>query len=183
MNFGHVQFLAQEYHAAGRSYNSALKIFRAKYGNFHLSVARALDKLGLAISMTGANLDSALNKLKVALKIRCELLGPGHVDSVDSLNNLASVHMNRGDFTIATRYYRLVIRYREQIFGRYHASVGVAAYTLACILDDRLESSRDARRYFNMAREIYDAIGLVKSSPYYVDACARLREKCKLLEI
>lgn len=182
MDLGSAQLMAQEYTAAIRSYTSAVKIFREKYGDMHLSVARALDKVGLATSMSGTNLDSALETLMGALKIRCELLGNEHVDSVDSFNNLAGAHLNRGEFATAAQLYRVVMRHREQIFGRYHASVGVTAYTLACILDDRLDQGKDALAYFQLAKEIYKALGMVKT-PYYIDACARLREHSKLLEI
>jgi tetratricopeptide (TPR) repeat protein len=182
MDLGNAQLSAKDYLSAIRSYNSALKVFQEKYGNLHLSVARALDKVGLATSMTHTNLDSALSSLTEALKIRCEMLGHDHIDSVDSLNNVAGVHLNRGEYTIAAHYYRVVIRYREHIFGRCHASVGVTAHTLACVLDDRLDQGTDARAYFNMARDIYGALGLAKSH-YFVDSCARLKEQTNLFEI
>jgi hypothetical protein len=148
-------------------------VYQAIHGDYHLSVARALDKLGLAACKTHDNLDLALVALTDALKIRCELLGSDHVDSVDTLNNIAGVRLNMKEFEVAARNYHAVFRYRESIFGRNHASVAVTAYILACILDDVLKRPKEARAFFLISLSVYEALGL-DNSPYAVDARRRV---------
>jgi hypothetical protein len=111
--------------------------------------------------------------LKDALKIRCELLGPDHVDAVDTLNNIAGVRLNLKQVELAALDYLAVFRYRERIFGRHHASVAVTSYTLACILNDRLAMKDDAREFFLISLCVYDALGLT-SSPHAVSTRGRL---------
>lgn len=174
MNLGFAQLSAQEYVVAGKTYLSALKIYQHLYGDCHVSVARALDKVGLAASLTHKNLDLSLVALKDALKVRRELLGPDHIDSIDSLNNVAGVRLNLRQFEKAAKDYKMVMKYREGIFGRYHASVAVTAYKLACILDDQLDREEEAREYFQIVEEIYETLGL-KQSPYLMEARNRLK--------
>lgn len=71
-----------------------MKVYISKYGEYHLSVARGLDRVGLAACKNGENLYLALVALTDAMKIRCELLGPDHVDYVDFLNSIAGVRLN-----------------------------------------------------------------------------------------
>jgi hypothetical protein len=76
-----------------------------------LVVAHALDKVGLAASLCPTeqsldpssssvqvpeNLDWGLVALKEAFKIRFNYLGPWHVDVVDTLNNIAGIHLRLG---------------------------------------------------------------------------------------
>ncbi len=183
MELGNAQLRAQDSVAAFKTYSSALKVFQAIYGDMHLSVARALDKVGLAASMTHSSLDLALATLLDGWKIRYTLLGPDHIDSVDSLNHIAGVYLNRGDFAVAARYYKLVMTLRQEIFGDLnHTSVAVTAYHLACILEDRMDKGSEAHIYFNLTKHIYECIGLI-ASPFYVDTCARLKKHSTLLEL
>lgn len=183
MELGNAELAAQDFAGAGKTFLSALKIFQGIYGDKHLAVARALDKIGLVASMSHSSLDVALNLLTDSWKIRCALLGSDHIDSVDSLNHIAGVCLKRKDFAIAARHYKVVMALRQQIFGGLnHASVAVSAYNLACILDDRLEKCNEAHIYFNLTKHIYESLGLLKS-PYYVNACARLEKHPTLLEL
>lgn len=183
MELGNAQLSDQDYCSATRTFVSALKVFRKVHGDKHLTIARALDKAGLSESMRQENYDFALRALMEAWAIRCEVLGPDHIDSVDSLNNIAGVYLNRGEFTIAARHYKVVMSFRQQIFGGiHHASVAVTAYTLACILDDQLNQSGEAHVYFNLAKHIYESLGMV-TSQYYTDTCSRLEKHSSLLDL
>lgn len=183
MELGNAQLTDHDYPAATKTYISALKVFRKIYGDKHLTIARALDKIGLSESMRQENYDFALRALTEGWMIRCELLGSDHIDSVDSLNNIAGVYLNRGEFIIAARHYKVVMASREQIFGGiYHVSVAVTAYTLACILDDQLDQSGEARVYFNLAKHVFESLGKV-TSQYYKDTCSRLEKHSNLLDL
>jgi hypothetical protein len=144
------------------------------YGDHHLSVARALDKLGLAACKTHDNLDLAIVALSDALKIRCEMLGANHVDSIDTLNNIAGVRLNMKSFDLAALDYLAVFRHRAHVFGRNHASVAVTSYTLGCILQDRLNFSNDAADFFKMSLQIYESLG-IEGSPDIPDIRRRIR--------
>lgn len=150
-----------------------MKIYQSIYGDYNLATARALDKLGLAACKTKENLDLALVALTDALEIRYTVLGQDHVDSIDTLNNIAGVRLNMKDFEKAAGDYQAVFSYREKIFGRNHASVAVTALKLACILDDVLGRPQEARRFFLIALDIYETLGL-KNSPYAVESQRRV---------
>jgi hypothetical protein len=127
-------------------------------------VARALDKVGLAACKTNQNLNLALGALKGALKIRCEILGPSHVDSIDTLNNIAGVRFNRKEWVVAAQDYLAVFSWREQVFGRNHPSVAVTAHTLASIYDCRLFRLEEAREFYVIALQVYQELSREKSS-------------------
>ena len=182
MYLGMAQISGQDFLAAGKTYLGALKIYQTLYGDFHLSVARALDKVGLAASMSHENLDLALTALSDAYRIRCALLGPNHIDSIDSLNNIAGVRLNRREFEVAANNYRVVIEHRRRVFGKYHASVAVTAYTLACILQDQLDRRPEAIQYFGLAREVYESLGHTRCH-YLVDTHKRLKQCCTMAEV
>lgn len=175
MNLGHVQLQAQDPLEAGKTYLTALKIYQEKYPHLELAVARALDKVGLAASMTHQNLDLALAALSEALKVRCRVLGPSHVDSIDALNNVAGVRLNRQEFGHAAENYRVVLQYRRNVFGTCHASVAVTASLLGRLQADHLHQVSAAASHLRLARDILQRLGL-KQSPYYCDAVKKLVE-------
>lgn len=73
-----------------------------------LTFARALDKVGLAASMSSSsqkNLEWALLVLKEALHLRLSHLGPHHSDTVDSLNNIAGVFLRMKAWSEAKEAY------------------------------------------------------------------------------
>jgi len=173
MSLGNAQLLCDEHRRAGKSFLSALKIYQYLYGDRHLSVARALDKLGLAACKTHDNLDLAIVALSDALKIRCEMLGANHVDSIDTLNNIAGVRLNMQSFDLAALDYLAVFRHRANVFGRNHASVAVTSYTLGCILQDRLNFTEEAADFFKMSLQVYESLG-IEGSPDVPDIRRRI---------
>ena len=149
---------------AGKTYLSALKIFTAVYGEYHVSVARALDKLGMATTRTRENLDLALEALEDALTIRCKLLGMDHVDSIDTLNNIAGVRLHRHEYVKAVQDYRAVLDRRTIIFGSSHPSCAVAAFAIGWILDTHLQQKEESRIYYKFALSICRQNGMEHSS-------------------
>jgi tetratricopeptide (TPR) repeat protein len=147
---------------------SAIEIFRSLKGDTHLSVARALDKLGVSISMSKENLGVALAALEESYSIRNNLLSTEHVDTLETLSNIAGVHLNLRNYELAVQKYQAVFRARGRVFGRDHPTVGVTAYTLAWILHHLLGRSDEARDYFTTALDIYQTFGM--STPPHVMA-------------
>lgn len=181
MNLGNAQLACKDFLESGKTYLAALKIYQMQGGNLNLAVARALDKVGLAASMTHQHLDLALTALSEALTMRCEVLGPEHVDSIDSLNNVAGVRLNRGEFKVAAENYQEVLQYRQNIFGN-HACVATTASILASIECERLHNIDSARGHFRLTRDILQEIGQ-SQSPYYLEAILKLEELESMEEI
>ena len=72
-----------------------------------LVFARALDKIGLAASMSSSrqNLDWALLALREAFHLRLSHLGPHHPDTIDTLNNIAGVYLRMREWSHAKESY------------------------------------------------------------------------------
>jgi hypothetical protein len=99
-----------------------------------LSVGRALDAYGLAALRslkTHARLRQAKSALDEAFAIRFHQLGVWHVDTVETFNKIASVHLHMGNFREACRAYEEVYLVRKAIFGMKHPSVAISAHSLA----------------------------------------------------
>jgi hypothetical protein len=134
--FLHLIVVVQECVAAGKTFLSALKIFAATHGDRHLSVVLALDKLGMAACKTNTNLELAVAALQdAAFQIRCELLGLEHLDTVDTLNNIAGVSFNLKQYDLAAKDYYAVLAHRVDLFGQNHINVAATAFKVAWILE------------------------------------------------
>ena len=142
---------------------SALKIVTATHGDRHLSVAFALDKLGMAACKTNANLKLALAALEDAFLIRRELLGLEHLDTVDSLNNIAGVRLNLKQYDLAAKDYYAVLVHRMELFGQHHISVAATAFKVAWILETFLHQSGEAREFYLFSLHSYQALKLEES--------------------
>ena len=163
MHLGEAQLNLNQYEPALASYQSALQVFTAVHGDNHVSVAKSLDKIGFAQCRTHQNLDFALKCLQEAYQIRKEELGQDHVDTVDTLNNLAGVYLNMGSFEKATRDYLLVLDYRLAIFGHDHPSVAVTSFTVGSILMQFMDKPERAEKYLKFSLGVYEKLGLGKS--------------------
>jgi hypothetical protein len=162
-------------------YKKAARILRLESGDPSLlAVAHALDKVGLAASLCPTeqsldassssgqvpeNLDWGLVALKEAFKIRFNYLGPWHVDVVDTLNNIAGIHLRRGEKEDAYLAYVQVITVRIAIFGKNHASVAVTAHILGN-LSMSMAKLDEAMNYFKVCLVIYrQGMNLKNSHP------------------
>jgi hypothetical protein len=135
-----------------------------------LVAAVILEKLGCALATPTNNratvcqpsqASKALEHLRRALQIRCRLLGPLHVDSVECLNTIAAVYFRWEDFINAQGAYYEVLVLRQAIFGQNvsgleHPSVAVTAQQLGQV-HARLSELETALEYYQMAERIYNS--------------------------
>lgn len=167
----HHYLIYQDYDKAVSCFQSAGRIYKKLYGPSNLGLAKALDKIGHAASQkdpaTPERLTFALDSLEEAFKIRTELLGPSHVDTVETLNNMAGVYMKLDKLQIAKQTFHDVLMKRIAIFDQMHPSVAVTAHTLASV-HVSLKEVEEAYHYFNFAYAVYRAVGLSEGHPLLV---------------
>lgn len=155
----------QKYSFARDCFSKAISVFEKIYGEHDLRVAKASERLGVAelSSYTGKNyqkkLYDAMSYLDRAFRIRVEKLGNMHIDTVETLNNIAGVQMKQEDFSGARDSYYEVFKMREAIFGSWHPCVAIAAHMLATAYT-RLFQVKGARFYFNLALKTYERNGM-----------------------
>lgn len=172
MNLGNAQLQCREYNDSLTTFKVALRIQRKLLGNTdrHVAIARILDRIGLAACKASAKSQEELHTARTALHqaflLRYELLGAWHVDTVESLNNLARVQMLLHHYHEARKSYYEVLRVRKAIFGADHPSVAVTAHSLAKACT-KLNQLDEAYTYFQMAVEIYERMDMPKENPTY----------------
>ena len=175
-------------------YKKAARILRQHHGDKSLAVAHSLDKVGLAASLSptepmaptlntqqhSENLEWGLVALKEAFKIRLNYLGPWHVDVVDTLNNIAGVHLRRNEKEQAYDAYLQVLTVRIAIFGKNHASVAVTAQMLGrlCMSIAKLT---EAMNYFKVCLKIYRTGMNLKDSHSLVQKTFKSMDKTQQL--
>mmetsp|Transcript_31951 Transcript_31951/g.38889 ORF Transcript_31951/g.38889 Transcript_31951/m.38889 type:complete len:368 (+) Transcript_31951:281-1384(+) len=163
IDLGNAQLRCREHGLALKSFKQAVRIRRKILGDSHLSVGKALDRVGLACARMGS-LDWALVALSEAFKIRFDALGPWHVDVADSLNNMAGVYLRRNELIEACEAYEEVLSVRRAVFGPDHPSVAVTLNTLAKIY---LRSNRfdEALSMYYETLRIYRSLKLGDNHP------------------
>jgi len=163
---GNAHMNCSEYADALKVYKSAGRIFRRVKGDSDLTVARCLDKVGLAacrVHVEG-NFNVAMVALDEAFSIRYEKLGSLHVDTVDSLNNLAGLYVRTREYALARKAYHEVYMVRQIIFGPRHPSVAITAHALGGV-HLKLSQVDDAARYYHRAMAIYTKLQLKDDNP------------------
>jgi tetratricopeptide (TPR) repeat protein len=91
-------------------------------------------------------------------------LGPTHVDTIDTLNNMAAIHLHLQEFQEARQAYFEVWTLRELIFGPKHPSVAVTAHCLGGV-HMRLGEVAEASKYYHIALDIYRDLQLSEDNP------------------
>jgi catechol-2,3-dioxygenase len=86
------------------------------------------------------------------------------VDTIDTLNNMAAVHLHLQEFQEARQAYFEVGTLRELIFGRKHLSVAVTAHCLGGV-HIRLGEVAKAFKYYHDALDIYKDLQLSDDNP------------------
>lgn len=118
----------QDFVGAEALYRRALDIQERAFGPDHAEVASTLNDLAVLLNQTG-RYDEAIAGHQRALIIRER---DGNGDGVAlSLNNLARVHMNKGDYDSAADTYRRSVSHWEAAAGRDHPRVANALEGLA----------------------------------------------------
>jgi hypothetical protein len=177
---GQAHMRSNDFDEAMAAFRSASRIWTTLEGPTHLSVGRALDAFGLA-ALRSKNSASTLRQAKKALDeafaIRFYHLGVWHVDTVETYNKLASVHLHVGQYREAAKAYEEVYLVRKAIFGLNHPSVAISAHSLANV-HFRLSQQEESCRFFNVALDIYTNMNLSPDHP----TVARLLRDQKRLE-
>mmetsp|Transcript_40926 Transcript_40926/g.61288 ORF Transcript_40926/g.61288 Transcript_40926/m.61288 type:complete len:502 (-) Transcript_40926:166-1671(-) len=164
---GGAHMKCKEYDEALSVYKSTVQIQRQIHGNNHISVGRALDRVGLAASYSDSphNYDWAVAALNEAFLIRYNTLGPHHCDTADTLNNIAGVHLRRNELEEARQAYTEVLTVRAAIMGPEHPAVAVTAHTLGKVYM-RVANYLEALRHFEFSLRIYcEAMRLKDTNP------------------
>jgi len=151
-----------------------------------LIMARVLNLVGLSGSKEySMKRDSSFEKdtelcyrseaaLQTAFLIRYKRLGPQHVDTIDTLNILAGLHMKMKYFRKAKQSYFEVFTVRKILFGNFHPSVAIAERSLASVCY-KLKEMKHARNHYSSALNIFLFNGLL-SHPFVEEVKDRLRE-------
>jgi tetratricopeptide (TPR) repeat protein len=168
-NLGQAYMKISDYDSAIQHYTAAKNIWSRQHGPHHVTIGRALDATGLAImrkaqplhkSKSNSKMDIALMKtaqqiLKRAFAIRFHNLGVWHVDTVETYNKLASVHLHLGELNEACQAYQQVLLVRRAIFGVGHPSVAISAHSLANVYY-KLQMKLESMHWYQMALLIYE---------------------------
>jgi tetratricopeptide (TPR) repeat protein len=144
-NLGIAQMNGNDVDAACRSFTTAA----VKFGQSHLGAAKNYNLLGRA-ACQAKRLDLAMESLEMSFTLRLQVLGPLHVDTVDTFNNIAALYYKQHNNLEAARCYREVLTLRQAIFGLNHPSIAVTARDLArtCI---RLDLKEEAQELYSLA--------------------------------
>ena len=107
--------------------------------------------------------------LEQSFAIRHYHLGVWHVDTVDSYNKLASVHLHLGELRKACHHYKEVFFTRRAIFGGRHPSVAISAHAVAnCYY--KLRDVPEALHWYQLSLDVYERMKL----PYRHPTVAKL---------
>lgn len=140
-------------------------------------MAKTLEKLGTAQSRGGSDVASisatsalggnqskaglllGLQSFRKCFRIRYDVLGPAHIDTVETLNKIANIYMKLQMHSSAKNDYMEVLTLRTAILGGQHPSVAVAAQSLGIAHLQRQEIEQ-AKAYFLQALNVFALIGL-----------------------
>jgi tetratricopeptide (TPR) repeat protein len=152
-----------QYHHQFTSSSSSVSSWSYRHWT-KLPLAKAMDRIGVTHSRMGMNLVDALKLLHDALSIRYLELGPCHVDTIDTLNHLSTVHLQLHHMNEARQGFAEVFLLRRAIYGYYHPSVAVTAHDLG---NTFLRESNviEAITFYRVALYIYHQLRVPRSNP------------------
>ncbi|KAG7348562.1 tetratricopeptide repeat protein [Nitzschia inconspicua] len=168
-NLGQAYMKSTQYELAMEQFVAAMNTWKRKHGPHHVTIGRALDAIGLAMMRKAQQTKSsklaeptettmlmkrAQQSLRQAFAIRFHQLGVWHVDTVETYNKLASVHLHLGELKEACQAYHQVFLVRQAIFGRCHPSVAISAHSLANVYY-KLQMEQESCHWYQVAQSIY----------------------------
>ncbi|KAG7369275.1 expressed tetratricopeptide repeat protein [Nitzschia inconspicua] len=168
-NLGQAYMKSTQYELAMEQFVAAMNTWKRKHGPHHVTIGRALDAIGLAMmrkaqqkkssklaepTETTMLMERAQQTLRQAFAIRFHQLGVWHVDTVETYNKLASVHLHLGELKEACQAYHQVFLVRQAIFGRCHPSVAISAHSLANVYY-KLQMEQESLHWYQVAQSIY----------------------------
>jgi serine/threonine protein kinase len=118
-----------------------------EFGQKPLLEAAVRDAIGMTYSGLG-RYDEAENQLSSAAQIRRRLLGADHPDTLNSMNNLASVLSSQGKYAEAEQMCRQVLEVQERVLGKEHPDTLAGMMNLAnTLLDGQGKAAEAVQRY------------------------------------
>jgi len=108
---------------------------------------------------TKAGLLLGLQSLRKAFRIRFDVMGPTHIDTVETVNKIAGIYMKLGMYSSAKTDYFEVLTLRTAILGDTHPSVAVAAQSLG-MAHLKMNEEEQAKAYFLQALNVFALAGL-----------------------
>jgi tetratricopeptide (TPR) repeat protein len=126
----------------------------------------------------GRLLQRARRLLEQAFAIRRRHLGVWHVDTVETYNKLASVHLHLGELQQACDAYQQVFAVRRAVFGCQHPSVAIAAHALANAYY-KMRLAKESLRWYQTALKIYEQMQLSYQHP---TVAKLLKDRSRILQ-
>ena len=134
-NKGLLNFRAEKFTEALDCYNEAMRLALVKDGAQALSVAVALNSIGVLFSHQAHNDENmhsdALQCLISSLSFRTSILGQEALSDKSTatvLNNIGKLKFREGDFEGALKYHGEAYVIRAEVLGEDHLDTGVAAF-------------------------------------------------------
>jgi tetratricopeptide (TPR) repeat protein len=121
-------------------------------------LAKLLDRAGTYFHHGRVAYSQAFQLLRDALAIREKALGPEHLDTGASLDNLALLLLHRGDLAGARPLFERALAIREKVLGRDHPATGVSLNNLAILLKN-VGDFAAARLLYERALAILEKMG------------------------
>jgi tetratricopeptide (TPR) repeat protein len=106
-----------EYFKAIQYYSRALGIFEQTLGASHPDAFNTAIKIAAIQCHQSDYYDRALDCYEKALVIKMEMLGPDHLSTAMTINNIAMVYKNKGDFTRAIEYFTRALTIKRKSLG------------------------------------------------------------------
>jgi tetratricopeptide (TPR) repeat protein len=130
---------------------------RKVWGQSHLDLARALDRLGDILEGEG-HLEPAEAAARESLRIRRRMQGPDHPAQALSLLRLGRVHEAQGDLREAEALYRSVVGMTGRLNGDESVEAAMARDVLGALLVQE-RSYAEARALFERAALVRERLG------------------------
>jgi tetratricopeptide (TPR) repeat protein len=127
---GCIHYHQREYEKALATF--ALVKFRLLLNQRHhlLSMASALNCIGVILFQNGGSSKHILDNLFEALSIRERILGTEHRDVATTLNNIGRALYNTADYPKAIVYYQRALHIRRKVLGTCHVDVSASAFNV-----------------------------------------------------
>ena len=143
-NMANIHTIIDDHDEALRLLERALAIRMKALGPDHADTATALYDMALVQTRRGmycestyyhntAYNDEALKLFEQALAIRMQALGPDHVDTVDTMHNMAMVHGRTGNHDEALRLFEQALAIAIKAFGPDHANTAQTLNNIAVV--------------------------------------------------
>lgn len=145
---------AKEFEVALECFNNAMEIYSDYFNDSHPRLAEVYNKLGKYYSNIVNDFPKSLEYYKKAAYIEENKFGKEHSSYVISMNNIAYVHSELGNYKDAIEHYNNALECAKSVFGENHNKVGdicqniAVAYYKTGKVDLAIEFTDRARNIF-----------------------------------